>query len=495
MAASSQASVTSKRDARESDRALLLVFLVAYPLLVYPQYLIEMVWQRRGIFFSNGELVYYIPRLVAMLLLVLLTWRSWTLRGWFPKLLVANGVWIAFVTVLHPDPDGLWYTLGGNLDRLDGLAYQMLLVGVGMTAYGLWRRAPLRVGGGSQRVPAAMALSGLMPGALVLLQGAGVDPIGWLVWGKRLPFASATLGHPAFVACLLLISALLTLHIVDVGRRKLAWIAVLVVEATALGVTGNRSALIALVAGLTIVWWTRRTRATVVLGAIVLLLAVAGGLAPKWFGSTRTNGEAHMVDPQTLETRLQLWHIANRVLLSSPNTFLTGFGSAGLLYAAIEKLPPKALVPFWRLEKSWAPDTVVRFTYASNGPQFRDVIATAVLRSPNGKTHSLQFYPGVDKAHDYFLDRALAYGVVDTVLWALLFLVPLGRALLRRVLSPQHAALCAVIGALLVFGITLFGVVQTEPLQLVVLASSWGALGASARGREHVSAPPVANGT
>ncbi len=479
-----KAAVTAPTRARRTDRALLLLFLILYPLLFYPQYLVAMVWEHKGIYFSNGELVYYIPRLIALLLLAGLTWRAWTLAGWFPKILLANALWITFVTVLHPDPDGLWYTLGGNLDRLDGLVYQLLLVGVGMTAYALQRRA---TGDGrvwTERVGATLALSGLLPALVVLLQGAGADPIGWLVWGKPLPFASATLGHPGFAACTLLISSLLALGAAGRSHRSAAWIGVLVVEATALGVTGNRSALVALAVGTLLAWTMRRTRVTFLLAALTLLVAIGGSLAPKWVGPTTTNGEAHLVNGRTLETRLQLWRAAGHALITSPDAFLSGYGSAGLLYAALEKLPTDALVPFWRLEKGWGTDTVEHFGYASNGPQYRDVIATAVLRSPDGIVRTVQFYPGLDKAHDYFLDRALAYGVVDAVMWAVLFLVPLARALVSRESRPELAAFAPVVAALLVFGVTWFGVVQTEPLQLIVLAILWGA-SRSERGGEN----------
>lgn len=491
MAGSSKVSVASRTRSIGADRSIFVGFLVLFPLLIYPQFLVEMVWEHRGIYFSNGELVYYVPRLVAMLLLALLTRRSWTMKGWFPKILVGNAVWISFVTVLHPDADGLWYTLGGNIGRLDGLLYQFLLVGVGMTAYGLvlgadntaWRL----------RFRSTMAFTGLIPAVLVLLQGAGADPVGWFVWGKPLPFASATLGHPGFAACVLLISTLVALVIAADLRRNLSWwITVLALEAGALGVTGNRTALIALAGGSVTVLLLKTTRLRLVLVTLALVLAASGSLAPKWIGASTTNGEQHLVNTNTLDTRLQLWQIAGHALTKSAETLVTGFGSGGLLYAAIEQLPAAALVPFWRLERGWGASTVERFAYSSNGPQYRDVLATAVLKSPAGEVRTDEFYPSVDKAHDYFLDRSLGYGVVDALLWAILFLAPILRAFRRG--ATDSLGLVPVAAALIVYGITWFGAVQTEPLQLIVLAAMW-AVPAKLDVGNVKSASPVINGT
>ncbi len=472
-----------------SDRVVFLVFLVAYPLLVYPQYLIEMVWQHRGIYFSNGELVYYVPRLVALLFVILLTWRSWTLVGWFPKLLLANAAWIGLVTALHPDPDGLWYTLGGNLNRMDGLVYQILLMGVGMSAYGLVVRAGRGAGEGAQGVQMGLAAAGIGPAALVLLQGAGVDPVGWAVWGRPLPFASATLGHPGFAACILLIGALAALDLANRNVGGRLWAAPLLVEAAALGVTANRTSLIALAVGAALYLALRPSRSLLMLAAVTVALALGGSLSPKHH-MTEAGAETHLVSAETLATRERLWHVAGEALTSSPGAFLTGFGSMGFLYVALKLLPPRALVPFWRLQKGWTRDKVESFAYTSNGPQTRDVIAKAVLRTPDGSTKTVQFYPGVDKSHDYFLDRSLAFGVPDALLWLALFL---GAGLRALRAAPGRAALlglAAAVAALLVYGLTWFGVVQTEPLQLIVLAILW-----AATERRASRAPPVASGT
>lgn len=493
------AALTSGR----SERIAFLVFLVVYPVLFYPQYLVDIVWRHQGIFFSNGEVVYYIPRIVALLLLVLLTWRSWTLEGWFPKLLVAEGAWVVFVTLLHPDPDGIWYTLFGNLDRFDGLVYQLLLVGAGLTAYGLYRRSARQGGAWPRRVEAALALAGVVPAVLVLVQAAGVDPIGWMMWGRSLHRASATLGHPGYAAYVLLVSTLLALDLAASAPRRGFWLSILVLLAVGLGVTGNRTGLIALAVAVGLFMIVRRSRSALLFGALALILALGGSLSPKWIheypanGETRlAGGESHLFTAETLASRAQLWRAADRLLASSPQTLLTGVGSGGFLYATQKLLPPNALEPFWSIVKGWEDDTVKSFTYVSNGPQYRDVIAEATLRGRDGAIRTESFYPGVDKAHDYFLDRTIAYGSLDALLWLVLFVgaiaMPVRRAWRRDAFEGLGFAVAA--AALLVFAITWFAVVQTEPLEVVVLAAAWVTVNGPTR-RRHADAPPVANGT
>lgn len=433
-------------------RALAFLLLALYPWVVLRLF---PGW-------PGGEGGWILPKLLLLLFLGLLTFPAW-----FPhaRRLKVFALLLALLTLslvsslLALGKDESTYIVLGPEGRMDGLLY-----GVGLFLFGglaLWL---LREEEGRRMGQTLLLLSGALQGGLLLLQRNGVDPMVLLLKPDTgvFPTLTGTAGQSGMAAGLLLPLVPLAIGAVMEGRRAQGLLS-LALLSMGLGATVNRTGLVALGAGLCL-WVLLRREGRLLLLAL-FSLALVFGVSQFW--PNRSPERKVYAESYTLKTRLLIWELALKAL-KDPRTALIGGGPDGFRYALMTRIPLEDQLPFYLKEYHWPPKEAL----VSVEPLFRP---EDPLRY---RAYLLRFKEGtrperailrilLDKAHNAFLDKALAYGLPYAFLWLLLFFGPLPRLLQER--SPLAFSLLA----LFIYYLTWFPVPQTEPWHLFLALWGW----------------------
>lgn len=445
---------------------LLSIFVLVYPLAVYPAFLLD--WAGQSTFVPNPELVHSIPRLLLLSVVSLLGWRFWQAHNAFSLLLLAFAVLVAASSLNANDPEGWNFTIWGPNRRMDGLVYQLLLVGLGVAVYGALLQAPERVA----TLQWSLLISGIIQTTLLVLQRLGADPIGPLIGGNQYVETLGTLGASGVAAGFLLPVLLVNLPLAWAPtnhRNSLLALLGVTMVAIGLGLTQNRSATYALLFVLALAClsgfaWRRL--------AICLALAGVTLLAPVAIPNTQGFAKSYQ-DTTTLEARFQIWRLALESLQYIRGEPWIGGGPDAFLLTLTRRFSAERLASFYRVEYRWPQDARVKqleiMTSTNSTP--RGNVLHAVLEQPDGHDTNWLILIRLDKAHNLFLDRFLAYGAFAMLIWALLFLYPLYLGIRNRVFL-EHGPLFALLG-LLVYYMAWFPVIQLEPIHLLLIAAAW----------------------
>lgn len=439
----------------------LIGFIFVYPLLLVPS--------------ATSEGSYNTPRLILLLLvgLVALVQEKTraTYRDPFILFLLAHVLLALLSTALHPDPDGSIFSLVGSEERGDALLYQLGLTLIGIFAYGTLRHRPAAL----RSLAVTFLVVGALESVVVMFQRFGYDVLVWLIGHPGRNFISGTIGHPGMVAGLLLPTLLVGLGLYFFGVRRHVWVLVLLfIVAIGIGVTANRSSYFALLAVLVLVVLQRRTLGTLALCAL-LAVSVYGAKNYLPIASGGTSGS--YTNTTTLSTRLMIWQLALDAIPLIPGEPFIGGGADAFQLTLVRDVPIEKLAPLMRLELAWPDDHILTGIHPLYQPDqpLRSWSYLYTFEDTDGNPVEPQAHQvNLDRAHNFLLDRVLAYGVLDALIWLLLYGIAIWRGL--RAQGALERGLAWALLAVGIYYLTWFPVIQVEPLHLIMVAALWATL-------------------
>ena len=456
----------------------LLTLAVIYGLVFFPGALFyrpPVIEQET--FFQVTELFLMFPKLLVFGVLVLLGFLEQRPQiQWRHPVIWSTGLHLLFVISGSLNSgDELTYTLIGARGRFDGLVYQVLLSMLIVAAFTALQQHKALL----ERLPVMLVIGGMLQAVIVIGQYLGFDP---LTISRRWETTSVNLGllaHPGMVAGLLL--PCIIIAVIQAGeqsRQRLLWSLAAFVIAIGFSTLSNRTALLACLVALIGVLLLRRTWFHAgLIGAVLLTNVYARAVLPHET-ALRTLG-----DSRTLETRLLMWPLTLKMDATIPGAPLTGGGSDALRLAQLRHPPLKELTALTRLELGWTEKTVVKSVEVipGAGTTERDqMLRFTFLSRENGvklsdTDRNYDDYEFTwDKAHNFFLDRLIAYGLPDALLWLLFYLFPIYWAWR---FGDARARLWTCV-TLSIFGyyLTWFPVMQVEPLHVIMVLIGWAAV-------------------
>lgn len=445
-----------------SITGLITGLLALYPWVVLPITLSPLP-EREGVW-----LVAKIVLLAVIDALLVPFWKTVPQPSPMRLLLWGGVLFLGLSLFTHfPNSETVSYWLLGATNRMDGALYHfaLLLFAFGFANFG--RNA------NKEFLAKVLVISGLYQGALWLWQRSGLDPLaGLLGYTPGLP--PGTLGNPGMAAGLALPLIPLAFAL-WLGRRERVWLLAALGLATALGGLANRSSLIALALALGVwVFMSRDRRLTLAsLGALALSYASSA------YWPSTLPVQKQLASGRTLETRLEMWRIGLS-LLKEPKTFLFGMGPLGLQEAVVSgKVEIKNLLQLFHLEYGWpSPERLVSATplwEPDDPPTSRAYLLKYDVTGLPGYSKeeflALQRLSNLDKAHNAYMDKALAFGTPFALLWTLFLLGPIPFLLPRK--EPINAGLATGLLSLGVYYLTWFATPQTEPWHFALAVLAW----------------------
>jgi hypothetical protein len=458
--------------------AWLLTLAVIYGLVFFPGALFyRPPVLEQETFFQATELFLMFPKLLVFGLLVLLGFLEQRPQvQWRHPLIWLTGLHLLFVVISSINSgDELTYTLLGARGRFDGLIYQVLLSMFVIAAFTALQQQKSLL----EQLPAMLVIGAVLQSVIVIGQYMSFDP---LTVSRRWETSSLSLGllaHPGMVAGLLL--PCIVIAVIQAGeqlRQRPQWLFAVFTVSVGFSTLSNRSALLACLIALLLVLLLKRTWFHLALIAATLLACVyARSILP------HPNALRVLQDTRTLETRLMMWSLTLKMDATIPGAPLIGGGSDALRLAQLRHPPLEELTALTRLELGWTKktrvkgvevipgageterDQMLRFTFLSreNGSKIGD----------NGRDFEDYEFTW-DKAHNFFLDRLIAYGLPDALLWLAFYLFPV-YLVWRRGDTQAKLHICVILS---VFGyyLTWFPVMQVEPLHIIMVLMLWATI-------------------
>lgn len=425
-------------------------------------------------FFQATELFLMFPKLLVFGVLVLLGFLEQRPQiQWRHPLVWLTGLHLLLVVVSSLNSgDELTYILIGARGRFDGLLYQVLLSMLIVAAFTVLQQHKSLL----ERLPVMLVIGSVLQSVIVIGQYVGFDP---LTISRRWETTSLNLGllaHPGMVAGLML--PCIVIAVIQAGeqpRQRLLWSLAAFVIAVGFSTLSNRTALLACLIALLVMLLIRRTWFHVALIAAVLLTSVYARAVLPHKTALRTLG-----DGRTLETRLLMWPLTLKMAATIPGAPLIGGGSDALRLAQLRYPPLKELTALTRLELGWTEKTVVKSVEVIPGAETTErdqMLRFTFLSRENGLSigdngRDYEDYEFTwDKAHNFFLDRLIAYGLPDALLWLLFYFYPIYWAWR---FGDARARLWTCV-TLSIFGyyLTWFPVMQVEPLHVIMVLIGW----------------------
>ena len=459
-----------------SDTGLVTFFLFLYPLIFFPGSLFSNpVVLTSGSLQDAFEQFLLYPKLL-LLLTVALLGVLWLMRTRYPLpplvlAIVLIGAGLVTISSFANASSLSFQILGGRL-RFDGLVYQIALIVFGVYMYALLRQDPQRW----KTFFKALVLGCMLQSLIVLAQGLGFDPIGPLLQWKQYSYPIGTIAHPGMVAGLFLPVLLVGVWMVVQPKLEQPWFwwAGVLLIATGLGAVQNRSALLALIVALLVLVVLERRPRAVFLSAAILAWVVLVPSFLKVFNQSEAYQKQY-VQQTTLSTRFELWGMAAAVIQQNPKLWLIGGGSNFFLETLIRNPDLNALARFYRLEFAWPQNTEIKQIQMRNAsdPEIRNRFVEIEFSRFDQKNNHTELFSIPDRAHSFYLDKLIAFGLPVLLIWLLIYGYPLLRGLGSQ--TAARGIACALV-ALGIYYSTWFAVMQTEPIHLSLALMGWALL-------------------
>ena len=307
----------------------------------------------------------------------------------------------------------------------------------------------------------------------IVLQAYHVDPLTFLSRSHLVPdYAAGALGHGAIASGYIAMCLMVVIGTARGRRHWLGW-RILVIPLLVVGMlaAGGRTGLVAVVATAVLALGYlslshRLNRQIVVVAAVVSLVALGTLLIVPQAGSrARTVANAFAGNDASFNHRVITWRVATRIIRANP---LRGIGADGFAYAVWDHTRPEE-------QRQLLSEVIGRvpapgsYRTSGNVVVYRDADTGAVT------SLAVQW----DKAHNYYLDLALANGVPSLVLFVTFLATALWNLVRSESAFSQAVALALIVFA--IYGLAWFFTVNLDPFL-------WGLTGAAlGQGRERVT--------
>jgi hypothetical protein len=447
----------------------LLIFCFAYGFIFFPGALFykPVVIEQENLFQAT-ELFLVFPKLLFFGILTLLGFLECrpTINFKHPLVRVVSVYFLFVVISSLMSNDQLTYILLGARGRFDGLIYQSFLCLFIVSAWQTLKNFPDL----PKRLIFWLLLGGFIQAVIYMGQYFGFDPLTIARRWQPLETPVGLLAHPGFVAGLLMPLLLIaTVQIDSFKNTKWFFYMFLFVNAVTISIISNRTALLACVLGLMGILLVRRTLQSLVLTGVVLLtLFYARDVLPQ------PNALRDLQDSTTTKTRLMMWNLTLKLLPEIAGAPWIGGGSDALRLAQLRNPPVEDLTNLTRLELGWTDKTVLKKVEVipGAGETERDQMLRFDFVQLEGKPArfiDLEF--SWDKAHNFWLDRLVAYGIFSVFIWLFIYLYPIYWS--WRFGSQANIIWTWVTLGILFYYLTWFPVMQVEPIHVVVALMAW----------------------
>lgn len=481
-----------------SQRAtILLIWLILgiYPLLVYPQA-------------KDPELTWLFPKFFFLLFLSLFAsyllfkvplrepGENQSFLNRLPLLLLfitALTAILSSVNQLVTYHDSLQYVLLGGDLRLNGLLYILGLLVLAATLHKLlsshWRIKASHRESLLKQALLALSLSGLIQSLIAIAQFLGYSPI-TRIKGKHL--ALGTVGNPGIFGILLAISAIasLGLYLSSRDKSKILWAAASVLELFTLGLASNRASILGLFIAF-FIWlaiWpsqltkekrqkkTSDTKRSIPTSHLLLTFLLAITIASAGYYTSYLKGRKNILDAHTGTARLEIWKLALVSLTKIPGEPFIGGGPDAFRLTLATRVPISKQVSFYLIPYT-------KYTHRTHGMTIKPlwtkdmpIRSHAWMVSWGGTRRPVIFRFTLDKAHNLFLDRLLAYGLFGTLAWFALFFGNLPALIKHSHPSLlENYSIAAMLVVAFVYGLFWFYSIQIEPAVVLISILAWTA--------------------
>jgi len=416
------------------------------------------------------EMVWIFPK-VALLLIFAVIGLAWLRHAFsletFSALILVYATAIFLSAWLSGD-DFQYILLGGN-GRMDGLLYSLSLAVFMLVGYFLAKNSLKRI---LAYFYLAASITGLLEVVVLTAQRLGHDFMGPITRGKAYTdIITGTIGNPGMLGGLLLPIVMLSVGVASseqFSKKMRYWAATIaLVAAVGISLSANKSSFYGLVIVLAVYLFFHRKAVTLALTtAIVAVMIIAPQAIPN-----KTTYDHPLIPTASFATRPALWKLSLKAIRATPGQPFLGAGPDGLRLIVLKKELIEDMLAVYRISEKWPENRKI----ASIKPVFsaEDPIrsrAYAVTFSDN-KLGNL-YRANLDKAHNLFLDRALASGILSAVIWMILYLFPVFK-LFKRGDALSTAIACS-LSALFLYYLFWFPVPQVEPVHAGLLAIAWG---------------------
>jgi O-antigen ligase len=439
------------------------IFVLGIFLLLYPNMYLASVDSLAA--FAFGRLIL----LGIILVFSILCLKFIKIKGFLPYFIGFIG-FLTLIQLFNPLEDEIIFSIMGVDYRPDGFLYQMLLIF--FMPFILYNLKNIK---NYANLILILSISSLLQSLIIISQYLNI-PIN--IFSVLIDFRSPTstiglMGHAGFSAGFILIGIIACLINLQNKSNFLKVISgiFLIVNLFGLHMTQNRATVFSLSAAL-ILWlifnWKNHK---MVLWLILSLVIINFGtsLFPKNAGIDRDR-----TDSTTLQTRIEIWKIALKILPQTWGFPLWGGGTGAMALTISDKLPVEELMPFYKKEfKLQSNENITKITVVSaKNAQRRE---KAFVVSYKDKTRQI-YKINLDRAHNFFLDKAFNIGVFGAVLWMIFYLYPIYAFFRLPKAKRSNFELQGLIIALIaiqMYYIFWFSVMQVEPIHVVVALMAW----------------------
>jgi O-antigen ligase len=455
------------------DPNWLFVFIAFYPFILfpgglffYPTFLDESTYQAAV---ENFLLLPKIFFLIAFSLLGLLVVRSPEKRSPFVVIVFLH-LFLVITSALNAE-DEIAFTILGPQWRLDGVIYHvflsLLMLATFLTAknrHSIFEKIIFILMGGA-----------LFLVIIFIFQILGFDLINPLILnvGKPLSDLAGTMSLPGYLAGWLLpICILAIFQVAKLSNFKhfsVIIITVSILITTGLFYTGNRAAIYSLI--------FIQAVSLVFLRSKRLLFASTGVIFIAFLISSIPIGKvysASIVNTRTLETRLVIWRLAYESIQKIRFAPWIGSGSDAFRLGVLRDPPVDIYIGLLAKELNWKNFEIESAKVIVPENKIRLSELSIVFKKINGeKNKKVNYLIELDKAHNFFLDRLLAFGIFDVVIWIVLFAYPIFFGMKNFRTESLFLISMALLGTSIYYMVW-FSVIQVEPMHLVLVSIAWG---------------------
>lgn len=385
---------------------------------------------------------------------------------------ISINIILALIQLVNPFEDTPVLNLYGLADRADGILYQILLMSLAFLAFGVIKKLQ-----NFDFLFIPLILAGIFQSVLIFFQYRQIN-LHFLE--TFVPYNADSvlgfMGHSGYLGGFYI--SIITLNIYYTQSKtalyaRMAYIS-LPINCLGMSLVQNRSSVVSAVFIILIYLLTQIKNPRVILLSITSAFMIYFGASV--IPQSKQLATKNLLSLTTAFTRFEIWNIGIQLL---PQSWLFPFwgGGVGEFKRLIsEKLPPIELFKFYQKEYKWQPLSEIesyKILSDKNTPK-RDKMFTVFWKDKHYTIQNIS----LDKAHNFFLDKAFSIGLLGAILWMVFYLYPL-YAFIRLPIyqrSPELIALTTTLIGIQIYYIFWFAVMQVEPIHVTLAIATWIAL-------------------
>jgi hypothetical protein len=464
------------------DYKWLLYFVFLYPFIIFPGGLFDKPKViDEAVIFAVVENYWLLPKVAVLSFFAILgtlkTYRLWQ-KSAFLSLIVVH-VSLAVISSLNSQDEITWILLGPQR-RLDGLIYHISLSLIAVSSYYTFKNSRNKIYCDFLRF---LIAGGVIQSLIIGLQLYKIDVVGALTYVQPINVPAGTMTHPGVLAAWLVCIIMLGLILLLEKPKDIFLICGLFIVAMGLGFTKNQTAVYSLIF-FSVVWsFIHRKRYFILCNLLIFSgILIGPALLPGVQGFSRDP-----LETRTLKTRVQIWNLAWGATGNIPFFPFIGGGTDAFRLSLLRNPPGQAYLDLEALESDWKNYEIKGFKFVKDEP-LRISEYEVEFSKFDGKGGVVPGAPVIlsipvflDRAHNFFLDRLLSFGIFSVLTWFLLYFYPtfvyMKEFISKKwVFDYRNTGISIALIALSTYYLVWFPALQAEPLHVIFIAIAWSNL-------------------